>query len=149
MDLVNNLTIAKNARVMFIKNLDIADGLVNGATALVLDIVFGSGQSMPNAVIVAFDNRRISLLSSQSSSLPLQQYRNGTPILPFEVKEHVGRSESSPEIGRIQIPLVLCWVCTIHKVQGTTLDKVIMSFKGLCIKGQAYIGFSRVTSLQE
>ena len=131
--LVNNLIIAENERVMLIKNVDIADGLVNGSTGLVLDIVFRSGQSMSKAVIVVFDDRHIGSMTHQSSSLPLQQYRYGTPILPFEVKEHAGRSDSSPEIGKIQIPLVLCWACTIQKVQGATLDKVFMSFKGLQI----------------
>ena len=63
---------------------------------------------MPKAVIVAFDDRHFGSMTRQSSSLPLHRYRNGTPILPFEVKEHVGRSESSPDIGRIQIPHVLC-----------------------------------------
>lgn len=48
----------------------------------------------------------------------------------------------------IQFPVVLCWACTIHKVQGATLDKVVASFKKLRTKGQAYVAVSRATSLQ-
>lgn len=70
------------------------------------------------------------------------------PILPAEVKQNAGRSDSSPEITRIQFPVVLCWACTIHKVQGATLDKVVASFKKLRTKGQAYVAVSRATSLQ-
>ena len=60
---------------------------------------------MPKAVIVAFDDRHFGSITRQSSSLPLQQYRNGTPLPPFEVKEHVGRSESSPENVESRFPM--------------------------------------------
>lgn len=43
---------------------------------------------------------------------------------------------------------MLCWACTIHKVQGATWNEVVISFKGLRAKGQAYVAFSRVTSFK-
>ena len=60
---------------------------------------------MSKAVIVVFDDRHIGSMTRQSSSLPLQRNRNGTPILPFGVKEHVGRSESSPKIVESRFPM--------------------------------------------
>ena len=134
---------------MLIKNLDVADGLVNGATGEILAIIQSNESSpMPKAVIVKFDNNKIGRQARQASKIPLRNYRDGVPILPSEVKQHSGSTETSPEITRIQIPLVLCWACTIHKIQGATLETVVISFKGLKTKGQAYVAISGATSLQ-
>lgn len=147
--LPNIITLCVHARVMIIKNLDVADGLVNGATGKILDIIFSAQSStFPKAVIVQFDNNKIGKIARQSSKLSLSNYIGGVPILPVELKQHAGRTESSPEITRIQYPLVLFWACTIHKVQGATLDKVVISFNKIQTKGQAYVAVSRVTSLQ-
>lgn len=144
-----SLTLCKNARIMLIKNLDVSDGLVNGATGKILDIIHSeSSSSFPKAIVIQFDNRKIGRIARQSSKISLQGYECGVPILPAEVKQNAGRSDSSPEITRIQFPVVLCWACTIHKVQGATLDKVVASFKKLRTKGQAYVAVSRATSLQ-
>lgn len=144
-----SLTLCKNARIMLIKNLDVSDGVVNGATGKILDIIHSeSSSSFPKAIVIQFDNRKIGRIARQSSKISLQGYECGVPILPAEVKQNAGRSDSSPEITRIQFPVVLCWACTIHKVQGATLDKVVASFKKLRTKGQAYVAVSRATSLQ-
>jgi len=48
--------------------------------------------------------------------------------------------------------LTLSWGCTVHKVQGLSLDKIVFSCDLLKQKsfnpGQFYVGISRVTSLQ-
>lgn len=34
---------------------------------------------------------------------------------------------SSPEMQRTQFPITLAWACIIHKVQGLTVDRIVIS----------------------
>ena len=69
------------------------------------------------------------------------------PIKPIlaKIKLNPGK-RSSPEIER------LAWACTIHKVQGLTLNKIVISFDLFKQRsfnyGQTYVALSHATSLQ-
>ena len=58
---------------------------------------------------------------------------------------------SSPVIKRTQYPLMLAWACTVHKVQGLSLDTAVIAFKLLKQRsfnnGQMYVALSRVRSI--
>lgn len=50
----------------------------------------------------------------------------------------------SPVIKRTQFPLMLAWACTVHKVQGLSLEKAVISFDLLKQKSfQMYVAMSK------
>ena len=63
-------------------------------------------------------------------------------IILLEVKK-------GAEITRIQFLITLAWATTIHKVQGLTLDEIVVDVKGGRFSpGQAYVACSRVKSMK-
>jgi ATP-dependent DNA helicase PIF1 len=50
-------------------------------------------------------------------------------------------------LTRIQIPLIVAWAVTSHKIQGSTLDAAVMDIANCFELNQAYMIFSRVKSL--
>ncbi|CAG2211667.1 unnamed protein product [Mytilus edulis] len=131
-----HLILGPQARVMLIRNVDVACGLVNGAMGTVTEVLPPKqGLSMPQGVMVLFDNERI--CQDKTSSRSKHQ---AIKITMFE--------ENLPKKAvRFQFPLRLAWACTIHKVQGLTTDAAVVSLKNIFAPGMSYVALSRVTSM--
>ncbi|XP_053695061.1 ATP-dependent DNA helicase PIF1 [Sabethes cyaneus] len=112
------LTLKVGAQVMLLKNLNIAEGLVNGARGVVLDYV----QGYP---LVKFKKREY-LVKPEKWSI---------------------KTAGAVIVSRTQVPLKLAWAFSIHKSQGLTLDCVEMSLSKVFEAGQAYVALSRAQSL--
>ena len=97
-----------------------------------------------SCVLVKFDNNRVGLKSIQSSPLR-SRYANAVPLNKYEVV-FFAKGKRGSEIKRFQFPLTLAWATTIHKVQGLTLDEILVG--GRFSPGQAYVAFSRVKTLE-
>ena len=83
----------------------------------------------PFVIYMKFDDVRVGNALIQTSGDSFVQQNKVVPIEPVlsKVKVHRGKP-SSLALQRIQFPITLAWACTIHKVQGLSLQNVI-SFK--------------------
>ncbi|NXG40788.1 PIF1 helicase, partial [Psilopogon haemacephalus] len=110
------------AQVMLAKNLDVSQGLVNGA----------------RGVVVGFEN--------EHKGLPKVRFLCGvTQVIKME--KWVFKGASGVHLSRQQLPLKLAWAISIHKSQGMSLDCVEISLSRVFESGQAYVALSRARSL--
>ena len=76
---------------------------------------------------------------------PIVKFNNG---LVKHVPHHSWVSDNIPHLCISQIPLILAWAVTIHKVQGTTINLAEIDIgSGVFECGQTYVALSRVTDL--
>uniref|UniRef100_A0A8C4N9P6 ATP-dependent DNA helicase n=1 Tax=Eptatretus burgeri TaxID=7764 RepID=A0A8C4N9P6_EPTBU len=100
-------------------------------------------------ILVKFDSPRVGK-DAIAQSQYRQRYPDAVPIIRQEVQFFTGRGQQSVEARRTQFPLTPAWACTIHKVQGKTLEQIVVSMegRGKFMPGQAYVAMSHVRTLQ-
>jgi hypothetical protein len=136
------IVIKESARVMLTTNVDISDRLINGQLGTVIRITVDNISNKPSTIFVKFDDSNAGASAIRNSSSSFAKDNNVVPIQPVltRVKVRPGKP-SSPEIQRLQFALTLAWACTVHKVQGLTLDNIVVSFD---LKRQRYFNFGQV-----
>lgn len=136
------------ARIMLLSNIDIDDRLINGQIGTVAHIV--SRNSRVEIIYIKFDDNKAGLKAQRKDKFA--RYSQIVPIERTEANFSLNnKGNSLNSITRTQFPLMLSYGCTIHKVQGLTLNSAVISFdlvKQKCFNpGQMYVAMSRVKSI--
>ncbi len=126
---------------MLLKNINVSDGLVNGIFGTIKEFHYVDNETFPSKIYIEFDNEQIGKEMRAKHPCLKPGLEKATPIEPEEDKV-----TSSGGVRR-QFPIRLAWACTVHKVQGLTVDKAVVSMKKIFAPGQAYVALSRVTSI--
>ena len=146
------ILIKENARVMLTTNVDISDRLINGQLGTVIKVFVDNVSNKPSTIFVKFDDSNAGISAIRNSSSSFARENNLVPIKPVlaRIKVRPGKP-SSPEMQILQFPVTLAWAGSVHKVQGLTLDNIVVSFdlkkQRYFNYGQVYVALSRATSL--
>lgn len=113
------LELKKNTQVMCIRNLDLDNGICNGSLGVIVDFV---------------------------NNNPIVKFSNGVKM---QIPKISWESEKIDGLYVEQIPLIMGWGLTIHKIQGATLDMAEIDIgNDIFTNGQSYVALSRVKSLE-
>ena len=99
----------------------------------------------PKFVLIKFDDERIGRKKRRVSKAILLDDIS-TPIPTVELPIRIGNNNKVTS-KQTQFPLVHAWGVTIHKEQGKTEDKLVLSCKGSFNAGQFYTAISRTKDL--
>jgi ATP-dependent DNA helicase PIF1 len=124
------ITLAVGAQVMLVKNLDFDMGLVNGS----------------RGVVVSFSTE-----NKQKQPIPKVKFTNGRVIeievAMWEINKHQ-KKKKFEYASYTQIPLMLAYASTIHKVQGATISRAHVDLSNMFEYAQTYVALSRIRDIE-
>ena len=144
------LTVKSNARVMITTNIDVTDGLTNGAMGTVTNVVIDDRTGKMITILVSFDSTHVGqeamhtsvYKSTNQNAVPIYQTQSTFPI----------HKKASCQATRSQFLLRLAWAVPIHKCQGLMLPEIVIDMtpaKGKFKPGEAYVALSRVRTIEK
>lgn len=132
--LENEVKIKIGVKIMLLRNIEVASGLVNGAIGRIIKIHTSPDKTKQNTM-------------------------DGTYIQRLTIKFEIGEREIEPVqskfplhknvyVVREQFPIRLAYAITIHKSQGVTVQNAVVDIgDNMFCSGQVYVALSRVTNL--
>jgi ATP-dependent DNA helicase PIF1 len=115
-----NLELKVGAQVMLLININVEDGLTNGA----------------RGVAVKLESEYVHVKFMTGETIPFERH-----VFPFERDGKVIATRS-------QFPFCLAYALTIHKIQGSTLDLALVDIGNSIFQAHmTYVALSRVRSL--
>ena len=158
--LPKKLEICIGARIMIRVNVDTLDRIVNGVMGTVRFIDFSAKSKLPH-VYVEFDDKSAGVKTGLKhekcnffckKTLPCPKL-GFVKIVPQE-KDFISSVNKRTWVRRYQLPMVLSWATTVHKVQGLTVTNACVALHGhkpgvKWPPGAAYVALSRFQRLSD
>jgi len=149
--LPSTLPLAVGCRYEISVNVNVSDGLANGAGGIIQHIQLTTGNMKASGIVwILFDDNKVGARTRADSRTLYKSHidHTWTPIVPLSRQFQVGRSHSA-QVLRKQFPLRQSAAKTIHRSQGDTMDQVVVDFTSSRKEPHIhYVGLSRVRTLE-
>lgn len=150
MGLQKNLKLCKGMRCEISVNIDVEDGLSNGASGVLMGVKKFSKNNLGFEIIwIKFDNENIGKnCRNNGKNFYISKINTAwTPILKVKRAFMVGRYKSV-QVVREQFPIRAAAAKTCHRGQGDTMDSAVVDFNGRCFPHCHYVSLSRVKKIE-
>jgi PIF1-like helicase/Helicase len=145
--LSTSLTLKLTAKYMITDNLDVEDGLVNGAIGELVYITLDETKSGAVIAWIRFDDPRTGRKARiKYRNVAPNEQPNAVPVLKLKKLISNKGYHKQLQMYRSQFPLVPAEAITIHKSQGSTFKNVAYHVGKYVTHSSAYVALSRATS---
>lgn len=141
--LCTTLILKTTAKYMMTVNIDTADGLVNGASGILMELGFNSDLNSPQVLWIKFLDESVGI--NARTKCTHRSEPSWTPVLKT-VRSFQYHSNEQVTIDRKQFPVVPPEGITIHKSQGATYTNVVVHTSAGMQRKALYVACSRATS---
>ena len=126
-----SLKLKIGAQVMFVKNdLSIEKNYFNGKMGIIKSL-------SAKEILVHFPD--------ENKTIEVEKYE--WQNIRYKIDENTKEIEEEVLGTFVHYPIKLAWAITVHKSQGLTFDKAALDVSQVFLPGQAYVGLSRLRSL--
>ncbi|CAF1226978.1 unnamed protein product [Rotaria sp. Silwood1] len=135
---------------MMTVNIDIEDGLVNGACGKLIMIDYGKLQKTNETVScrlwIKFNEEKTGRKTRANFQNVMRNRNIDLSLTPIEpVTRQINTRSTNFKVERKQFPVVPCEAMTIYKSQCDTYEKVVVNLKKGMTRSELYVASSRAT----
>ena len=151
---LQTLKLKVGSRVMLTVNMDVKDGLCNGAIGTLQEIVKDKNDRI-KILMVIFDSKEAGAELRRCHPKLTEAFPGCTPISKQVHKYSTSQSSKGVKANVAtvyQFPLILCFASTTHKIQGSTIKaprKVAVDLNSVFGPNQAYVMLGRVQNIEQ
>ena len=142
--LCSELLLKIGIKYMIVINIDLEDGLVNGACGILKHITF-SNKDVPLIIWLDFNNNKIGNKSQIKYNSYIKEYNIDYKLIPISKMDVIINTKNNYQFIRSQLSVCPAEAMIIHKSQGQTYDKVIIDlnkFGKFRSRSLYYVAFS-------
>ena len=146
MGLYSLVSVATMAKYDLTTNINVTDGLTNGAECMIENIDHGVETSTrPSIIWVSFPHPKIGkkLRREYAHLYKRSINKNWTPVLELTKQFRINK-KSQVQVLRRQFPLRPAAAKTVHRCQADSLDEAVVDFSASTREHMHYVGLSQV-----